>query len=305
MNPSATPSLPALRLTQFRTLLQREWMQHGRGWLIVCGVPLIMILLSLSFGGVQMNGNESPSVVALLMLGGYTLAVTLLGWVSVAFQASSLARRDHQDRSIEFWRSLPVSDWASVGATVLMSFLLMPLMVLGIASVSAILVALLVVARLFGVGAVLDLPWQALGLAVAVGLPRLILGVVLASLWAAPLLLLGMAASAWLKRWGLPALALVLGVGGVILDKAYGFPWLLEVVRQQSTNFVTAMIPGTRRDGAFETQPFPGGQLDKLPGWLIHDGLSALGDLASPMFLLALAVSVASFTLLVYKRRAN
>jgi proline iminopeptidase len=45
------------------------------------------------------------------------------------------------------------------------------------------------------------------------GVPRLLLGVVLASFWAAPALLVVMAASTWLKRWGLPALGAFFGLG--------------------------------------------------------------------------------------------
>jgi hypothetical protein len=50
-------------------------------------------------------------------------------------------------------------------------------------------------------------------------LARTALGLVLATLWLSPLILLTMVASAWLKRWGLPALVAALALLAGVLDK--------------------------------------------------------------------------------------
>jgi len=40
-------------MTQFKTLLQREWMQHHRGWLLMMLVPPVLLLLAVLFGQIE------------------------------------------------------------------------------------------------------------------------------------------------------------------------------------------------------------------------------------------------------------
>ena len=289
-------------MTLFKTLVLREWMQHGRGWWILAATPLIVLLISLAVGGVRVDGPDSATSVALVIGGGYPLALIFLVWLVIGIQASGLGRRDQQDRSIEFWRSLPVSDVQSVAATTLTHLVLLPLGITAIGVACGLLVGPLVSLRLFGVHEFAQLPWSSLLTLTAAGGARLLLGSLLASLWVAPLLLLGMAASAWLKRWGLPVVVLVLAGGSAILKKVYDLPWLARTLSAWGQNFLAALVPGSRHGGIDLEDA--GMSVAHLPTLLWNDGLQALGDLASPEFAVALLTGAAAFALLVWRRRS-
>ena len=185
----------------FKTLLLREWMQHRLGWLLLALLPPAIVLPLALFGHIQVSGQEPVNLVAMVTLGAFTLAVTGLAWATVGFQAPGLARRDAQDRSVEFWRALPVSDTTSVAATLCAHLVLMPLVVMGVAALASVAVAGVVVLRVFGSAGYAALDLNYLGSMVLAALPRLAAGSLLASFWAAAVLLPMMAASAWLKRW--------------------------------------------------------------------------------------------------------
>lgn len=287
----------------FKTLLLREWMQHGRGWLILTLAPLAVLLLALVFGQVQMGPSDHAAGVLLMAAFGYTLLLVLLAGLAVMFQSPGLARRDRQDRSIEFWLSLPTGHWVSIAAVVLAHFWLLPLMALALGLGGALLIAPLVVVRGFGVDALLHLPWSELLPALLAGSLRLAVGLVLAMAWFAPLLLLAMAASAWLKRWGVPVVAAVLGIGALLLDRLYGLPQLQQAIAGLAENGMAALIPGLG-DGpmVFDGDSLMAGPFDALPGWLMHDLGRAIQELASPAFAGALVVSGLCCWLLVLRR---
>ena len=198
--------------SRFNTLLLREWMQHKRGWLITMLLPPAIFLALLPIGQVEGMSEHLPLGVAMLGLLISTAAVFGISYAAALFQLPGLARRDQQDRSIEFWLSLPASHSESIGATVLAHALLVPLAAALVGFACGGLIASGLVIKTNGLAGWADVPWlSAIGLAIPV-LLRGLLGIVLMSLWLAPLILIVMAASAWLKRWGVPAVGIAVGV---------------------------------------------------------------------------------------------
>ena len=289
-------------MSRFQSLLQREWMQHHRGWLVqMLAPPLLILLLGLMTHTVQVEPN-TPLPMFVALTGVVSLLVLGITWATVFIQAPGLARRDVQDRSIEFWRSLPTGHAASLGATLLMHALAMPLLALTIGYAFSQLIGMLIVTRVHGLGTLFALPWASLGAGSLATFARGVFGVLLASLWLMPLLLLLMACSAWLKRWGVPALALVLGVGHLVLSKVYDIRWIGDGLR--------ALLSGARRSLLYAAPPdwkslFETGvdAWPVTPLWLAQDALAALAALAQPAFVLGVALSAACFGLLVLKRR--
>jgi ABC-2 type transport system permease protein len=280
----------------FQTLLKREWMQHRLGWLLLGGVPFAIMVPLMSFGTIQFGDTAPPpGMVALIVAMGYVFFLLVLAGGAVAIQAPGLARRDRQDRSIEFWLSLPVGHTQAVGATVLMHLLVMPLLLLGLAAAGSPVAGLIAEARVNGVGSLAEIPWAMVTLVFLAGIARLALGIVLAALWLSPLLLGAMAASAWLKRWGVPALVAVLGLGGLVLAKGYDQPFLLDAIGELFNNAARAVAPMVLDD-----QSMPA--LAELPRMLGSDALSALGELGQPLFAGGLVVAAACFALLVLRR---
>jgi ABC-2 type transport system permease protein len=298
----------------FTTLLHREWMQHKFGWTVVVLVPLVIAVLLLGVGHMQFSLDDAefdgelaraPAVAlalgAMLALAG----ITFVGaWATSLIQAPGLARRDRQDRSIEFWLSLPTGHASSVAAPLLAHFLLFPAAALFVGLLGGQLIALALVTKVAGLGAWFALPWGTVLVIVVSLLLRTLLGLVLATLWLSPMVLLTMAASAWLKRWGLPALIGGVVIAGNVLDKLYGNPVVWEVISALGRNAGLAMISSEHGPAlAFPPGVDPTETLNAFPAFLWADAMQALAALANPLLAGALLASAACFGLLVLRRR--
>ncbi|MBI5258623.1 MAG: hypothetical protein HY855_19115 [Burkholderiales bacterium] len=302
---------------RFTPLLQREWMQHQRGWLVLLLAPLVLILLASTFAPigmqVEIDGDtvvqRTPvaGVQALVSVLGMAVLTLMLALLSSWFQAPGLARRDRQDRSIEFWLSLPIGHVQSLSATLLMHLLLLPWLALVAGAIGGVLVSLVVVAKSWGISAWFGLPWVGLLLGSGALLLRLAVGVLLAVLWLSPLILLLMAASAWLKRWGVPLVVGTLAAGGVVLQQLYDNRVIGDLLLGLLDNASRALIAADRSDqdkkllvgmdsGAVDV-------LGRLPAWAMRDLADALHALLSPHFAAALVGAALCFGLLVLRRQ--
>jgi hypothetical protein len=295
-----------------QTLMLREWMQHGRGWIILMTILPAIFLVALPFGSVDLPEamtSKVPLAVVALCVWVTMLTVATVSWLASAFQLPGLARRDQQDRSIEFWLSLPASHSESIAALLLMHAVLVPMVALVVgAAIGLVLVLPAMMLKVGGLAALMSVPWAQVLLLTAVLLLRLLPGVLLAVLWAAPLMLALMAASAWLKRWGVPAVLGVTLIGGGLLRKVYGITWptdlLAHYVQQAKLALVAQpqalqqMAPGHDKLQALL-------QSGDLVAWVMSDLGVALQALLSWQFALGLAVSAAMFGLLVLRRRLN
>jgi hypothetical protein len=301
-------------MKRFKTLLQREWMQHRFGWLVLMGLPTGVMLLAALFGAIHIDlGEEAsdrmppPIVFAAGCL--VSLAVLTMGlvWVASMLQSPGLARRDVQDRSIEFWLSLPASHSQSIGATLLMHLLLVPWAALLVGLAGGFVVSIVAVVRLFGIADWLTLPWGTIAATTVLLTLRVMIGLLLAMLWLSPLVLGTMAASAWLKRWGVPAVAGIVVVGGTVLDRLYGnrIVWdVLETLGMKASQGFLAADRGPKSAGlVIERGDELTGAMAAAPGWLLHDLGSALAQLASPGFVATLLAGAAAFGLLVLRRQ--
>ncbi len=300
-------------MTRFKTLLQREWMQHHRGWIALLAVPLVLCLGAAAFGDVHFGlgddgvpDNPGPLLIAMGAVGAVSALTLVLACAAALLQSPGLARRDAQDRSIEFWLSLPAGHAQSLAATLLAHLVLLPWAALGIGVAGGLLVALLLVAKGFGIAAWFTLPWGWLLLAGGALALRIMLGLLLATLWLSPLILGTMAASAWLKRWGVPVVAGVLGIGGLLLDKIYGITVIGDALRVLGTQASRALFAADRAalgDVHIETPDQMNGVLSVIPGWALADAGHALALLVSPAFIGALLVGAAAFGLLWLRRQ--
>jgi len=294
-------------MQKFNTLLLREWMQHHRGWLALMLAPPMIVLLMLPFSSLDVGAGrgELPPALGLMLVGMVGAPAVVLGLTaaSLLFQTPGLARRDRQDRSIEFWLSLPASHSASLGATVLMHLLLVPLLALVVGAAFGVAIGIALVWKAMGVAEAFALPWGLLATAGAAALLRALLGVVLAVAWLMPLLLAVMAASAWLKRWGVPVLFVGGSIAHALLARLYGITWIGDVLRALLLQARSALFhgrpPQTHGSDAIILA------LQDAPGWLAADALAALRALAQPLFLFAIVASAGCFALLVWRRRRS
>lgn len=287
-------------------LMQREWLQHRFAWALLALVPLALALVLVSFGQIEFDDGEAdrigtalPAVMTLVAVAVCTVSAFVVFWVTSVIIATGLARRDHGDRSIEFWLSLPVGHVPSLAVPMLVHLVLVPAAALALGLLAGHGLAMVLVARFAGLSAWFGLPWADLFAAtLALGL-RLLAGLPLATLWLAPVILMAMLARAWIGRWGLPVLGLVLGLGGLLADRALGqpllLPWLGHLIHQAVQAMAGAGEVSFTARGADEALA----ALRGLPGLALQDLGAALGALLSPAMAVGLVVSAVCFALLV------
>lgn len=278
------------------TLLQREWMQHKRGWLIAAFAPPVLFLAMLPFGQVQGLPTEHKELVSLAMLVISACAVYAICLLVALFQLPGLARRDTQDRSIEFWLSLPGRPSESVAATVLAHAWLAPLGGAIVGALFGVPIAMSVLTAKEDFGMALSVDW---GRVISAAMPLLLRGMagtVLLTLWLTPVIFTLMAASAWLKRLGVPVVLVGGGVAVAVLHKAYDITWPLEILEGLNEQINHTLI---RDANGLRDAMQSGGD---LAAWALHDLGGALAELASLQFLGWTAVAAAGFALVVLKR---
>jgi hypothetical protein len=292
-------------------LMRREWLQHRFAWALLVLVPLALAILPLTFGSMEIDGlaaARSPADVALLV-GTMTLVITtsvlfLLLWVSSLFIAVATPRRDHGDRSIEFWMSLPTSHAESLAAPLLVHLLLVPAAALLAGLASGLLVSVVTVGRLAGFAEWFSLPWGSLALGMMALVARVMAGLPLATLWLLPLLLAAMLANAYFKRWGLPVLAVGLSLASFVLKMVFGQPFLAQTLSALVRHAGLSLSGASGEGMNISADNPPSEALASLPGWALHDLGAALQAAASPLFLGALVVSAALFYgLVVWRQR--
>lgn len=292
-------------MTLFNTLLLREWIQYRRAWMCIIIIPVVLLLALVPVSQVDGLDIVAPEPIAMISAGltlWLVLAVTL---ASTIYQLIALPRRDQQDRSIEFWKSLPGSDTQSLAAPLLAHALLLPLAALVLATLGGALVGVAMTYKELGADGLRQMQWAGVGLATLWFVARLAVGLVLALLWLSPFVLALMAASAWLKRWGAPLL--MFGVGGLI--KLYDAQGLLQLLGAQVQGAKVALVAG-----APGLATFPAGSkslpmeelydaLYRFPSWAPQDMLLAVQATWSAHFIGGLLVAVGCFALMVWQRR--
>ncbi|GAB2520148.1 ABC transporter permease [Lysobacter humi (ex Lee et al. 2017)] len=149
--PQRRPVAPPHATHKFKLLLKREFWEHRGGFfwapLIAGAITLLFTILGAIGGSIAKArhanqieiGNADPDEVArvlggagdVALMGGIGISLMVLGFV-VFFYALGSLYDDRKDRSVLFWKSLPVSDASTVGAKVTWALALAPLLAMAI-----------------------------------------------------------------------------------------------------------------------------------------------------------------------------
>src|SRR2546429_6571427 len=129
---------PAARLGTASTLLmlvRRELWERRALWiaplvvdgLMVCGAVVAGMKYHLTHG--DMSGDDRPGGMAMfaVMQGAASTPLSVVSLIVVAFYLLDCLYAERKDRSILFWKSLPVSDDKTVLSKLLVALLVMPL----------------------------------------------------------------------------------------------------------------------------------------------------------------------------------
>ncbi len=296
-------------MTHTLALMQREWLQHRFAWTLMAVLPTVLVVLLLTFGEVHLAPEETgphlPLALAFAALAAGMGLQALILWIVALIVTAGLARRDHGDRSIEFWLSLPTGHAESLAVPLLVHLLLAPLAALAVGLAGGAIASFVLVSRVDGAGSWFSLPWGTVAAAVLALGARLGLGMVLVTLWLAPVLMLMVLLTAALGRWGLAILALGGGLGVVVLDQAFGIPWPAQWVSYVAGQAGRALLNADSSSAVLvvESSGDLAATVAQLPAWALADAMKALSLSATPGMLAGLAAAAACFAVLVQWRR--
>jgi ABC-2 type transport system permease protein len=215
-------------MSRFLWQVRREVWEHKAIWvapLIVIGCLALSMLVSrlhlgpdIEIDGIAPLAGLSDAKLARLVMiayAGLTVVVFAVMGIIAFFYAIDALYADRRDRSVLFWKSLPLSDAESVFSKFVVASVLIPMVAAAAAVLAQFVVAAVASARLamtgFDAAGLLWHPEAVLG-----GLVIALLAGVTAAFWYAPVLAYLMLASSWAPRapflWAvLPPVALIVG----------------------------------------------------------------------------------------------
>jgi ABC-2 type transport system permease protein len=200
------PAAPASRM--LATLVRREFWEHRSLWIAPLAVAALVAVsafwIHADFDSHDVERGWAPSqgrnAVTLFTLAQGALSVPLyLAMLFVLFfYAIDCLYAERKDRSILFWKSMPVSDGMTVTSKALTALVVVPLGVFVLAAVTAALFVLFFDVRGSVSGTPIILSWDTLEWLRAQAAMLLLL--VAALLWYAPAVAALMLLSAWSRR---------------------------------------------------------------------------------------------------------
>ena len=201
-------------MNNYAWLIKREFWENRAIWVIPSIIGIVM-LLGVLFGRIQFMNLDTPQqshVVGQMVLSAFGATFFVVMSIYSTWYLLDCLYGDRKDRSVLFWKSLPISDTTTVLSKLLVALIVIPLVYFVAADITTLLAAFILSVRSSGAlgGAMwhgdLWLQLQILWLYV----------IVTTAIWFLPVAGWLMVISAWAKRavmlWSiLPPLALYLG----------------------------------------------------------------------------------------------
>jgi ABC-2 type transport system permease protein len=179
------------------TLVRREFWEHRALWIapLVTAALLLVFALFAHGGHFQIDGNEvgdepfsarQALAVSTIAQGVVFVVLNLVATLFVSFYLVDCLYAERRDRSIYFWKSLPVSDGLTVASKLLVALVAVPLGVWALAAVTHVALTVVFAAHsLLGRLPAHVVAWNTLTWLRVEFL--LLIGLVLGVLWNAPI----------------------------------------------------------------------------------------------------------------------
>jgi ABC-2 type transport system permease protein len=225
--------------------VRRELWEHRSVWvapLVVAGIALLSFLVSLAGLPQKMRALAAldPVKQANALAMPYSMAasvILLAGWVIGAVFAADALNGERRDRSILFWKSMPVSDLTTVASKAAIPLVVLPLYSCAVALATQALMLLAASAVLSASGAGAGSLWGAL----SPGTMTLVMlyGMAIHALWFAPIYGWLLLVSAWARRavflWAaLPFVAIF-----IVERLALGTSWIASALQYRLLGAMT------------------------------------------------------------------
>lgn len=215
--------------------------------LAVAGVALFGFLVTLAHHlPRKMRAASDPMQLRQEIAQSYDIVATLLMGtflIVAAFYCIETLQRERRDRSILFWKSLPVSDLTTVAAKASIPFLVLPLLTWAITFVVQFLMLLVGTAVLAGSGLNAASYWNQVPV-LQMSLLLLYHVVTVHLLWSAPVYGWLLLVSAWARRaallWAVLPPLVICGIEKLLFDTAYFAGFLLSFLYGNGTEAIMA-----------------------------------------------------------------
>jgi ABC-2 type transport system permease protein len=281
-------------MNNYAWLIRREFWENRAIWMIPVAFGAMLIVAAL-FGQASLPTLTTPKEI--YDFGAIFMVVFLMMFYSVMSVYASwylldCLHSDRKDRSILFWKSLPISDTETVLSKLLIALVIVPLVYFLAADVTALIAAFIISIRAkSSLGAAL---WQGdLWLQIQV---LWVYAIVTTAIWYLPVAGWLMAVSAWAKRavilWSvLPPLALF------IIERMFlGTHFVAQVLGKRLLGLPAAALTGSG-EGTWQVE----GDTLNLPSSVWHF-INPAGFFSDPQTWIGAAVGVALIVLAIQLR---
>jgi ABC-2 type transport system permease protein len=247
------------------TLVRREFWEHRALWIApLASAALLVVCAVFAHGHVQIDGSDvgdqpfnarQALAVSTIAQGVVFMALNLVMALMVSFYLVDCLYAERRDRSIYFWKSLPVSDGLTVASKLLVAMVVVPLGVWALAAVTHVALSIVFAAHsAFGQLPAHLVAWNTLTWLRVEFL--LLIGLVLGVLWNAPITGYFLLVSVLAKRnaimWAtiIPLLALllekiVLGTHYIYTFIGYRINGIWNILANHGNlNFINGQVAG-------------------------------------------------------------
>ncbi|MDX1454107.1 MAG: ABC-2 transporter permease [Gammaproteobacteria bacterium] len=268
-------------------LLKREVWEHRSFWIVPSVISALFIFgLGMVFFWViptkgsfaklahkLMDHNEEALAhIGQAAIPGIAVAFFIVGAVLVTFYVLDSLYSERRDRSILFWKSLPVTDLQTVMSKWIAGFVVLPVFLIAAAVVTTIVVNILFsFALLIGGGNPWTLVWSHFSL--FGGTFAVVVGYLVEALWYLPWFAWLMLASAWAKKGPFLWATLPIGAVWIMEEIVFGTNHVVQFLGERLVPFSSDIAQGST-----ETVRLFGGRLS-YDGGLGAQPLSVLGEL--------------------------
>jgi ABC-2 type transport system permease protein len=225
------------RLRMFQALVRRELWEHRSLWVAPLAVSFLLVISALvTHGAMQIDATDSAewldpqtkATVFALAQWGLTIPHYLVMLLVLNFYLLDCLYGERKDRSILFWKSLPVSDGVTVASKAFVGCILVPFGTFALAMVTDLLfTAVWDLRAALGNSSALVV-WDTVAFLKTQAL--MFLGLVVSLLWYAPFMGIFLLASAWVKRNVLMWVTVVPLLAVIVERIAFGTHYLYNLI---------------------------------------------------------------------------
>jgi ABC-2 type transport system permease protein len=284
------------------TLIRREFWEHRGLWIGPLVIAGLLIALSVFTSSIDIHldnkerlaiGALSPATIFGMMIGGMMVPQLIVMLIMLSIYLLDALYTERKDRSILFWKSLPVSDAQTVWSKFATAMLATPLLVYAVSLVTSVVLYVILRLRLAGTPFADVSVWDTV---TWLGMQGMLLAdTLIGALWYAPLAAALLLVSAWARRsvylWAtLPPL------GVMFLEwRIFGTAHFARFLSYRSNGFFQAM--------GRSVLPLADMPLGRAGG--VYRNIDATGLLLNPDLWLGAAAAVALLWLTIRIRRSR